>query len=136
MISVIEYFHHASTVHERICTMLFESIQDLLPSTYKGLFLVYLKALKLLYIRSLFNYSREHSLHLSDVELQLMDIDSCKDMFGSLKWVIIIVFSLHLGEPLVLDLTMLAFISLPYTILYFIFHFLFLIYFSEFRSGW
>ena len=39
IISVIESFHHASAVHERLCTKLFESIQDLLPSAYKGLFL-------------------------------------------------------------------------------------------------
>ena len=77
-----------------------------LPFAYKGLFLVCLKVLRFLFICSLLNYSGEHSLHLSDVELQLMDIDSCKDMFGLLKRVIIIVFSLHLGEPLVLYLAM------------------------------
>jgi hypothetical protein len=46
----------------------------LLPSAYKGLFLVYLKALRLLFIRSLFNCSGEQSLPLSDVKLQPMDI--------------------------------------------------------------
>jgi hypothetical protein len=46
----------------------------LLPSTYKGLFLVYLKALRLLFIRSLFNFSREQSLHSYDVKIQPMDI--------------------------------------------------------------
>jgi hypothetical protein len=46
----------------------------LLPSIYKGLFLVYLKALRFLFIRSLFNCSREQSLHSFDVELQPMDI--------------------------------------------------------------
>jgi hypothetical protein len=46
----------------------------LFPSAYKGLFLVCLKVLRLLFIRSLFNCSGEQSLHLSDVELQLMDV--------------------------------------------------------------
>jgi hypothetical protein len=46
----------------------------LLPSAYKGLFLVCLKALRFLFIRSLFNFSGEQSLHSSDVELQPMDI--------------------------------------------------------------
>jgi hypothetical protein len=46
----------------------------LLPSTYKGLFLVCLKVLSFLFIRSLFNCSVEQSFHSSDVELQLMDI--------------------------------------------------------------
>jgi hypothetical protein len=46
----------------------------LLPSAYKGLFLVCLKALRLLFIRSLFNCSGEQSLPLSDVKLQPMDI--------------------------------------------------------------
>jgi hypothetical protein len=39
-----------------------------------SLFLVCLKVLRLLFIRSLFNFSGEHSLHLSDVEFQLMDV--------------------------------------------------------------
>jgi hypothetical protein len=46
----------------------------LLLSTYKGLFLVCLKVLRLLFICSLFNFSGEHSLHSSDVEIQLMDV--------------------------------------------------------------
>jgi hypothetical protein len=46
----------------------------LLLSVYKSLFLVCLKVLRFLFIRSLFNFSREHSLHSSDVELQLMDV--------------------------------------------------------------
>jgi hypothetical protein len=46
----------------------------LLPSAYKGLFLVCLKVLRLLFIHSLFNCSGEQSLHLSYVELQPMDI--------------------------------------------------------------
>ena len=49
---------------------------------------------------------------------------------------IIIVFSLHLGESLVLDLAMLSFISLPYTVLHHDFQFFCLIAFSEFLSGW
>jgi hypothetical protein len=40
----------------------------------QNLFLVCLKVLRLLFIRSLFNFSGEHSLHSSDVELQLMDV--------------------------------------------------------------
>jgi hypothetical protein len=47
-----------------------------------------------------------------------------------------IVFSLHLGEPLVLDLAMLSFISLPYTVLHHNLQFLYLIAFSEFILGW
>jgi hypothetical protein len=46
----------------------------LLLYTCKGIFLVCLKVLRFLFIRSLFNFSREHSFHSSDVELQLMDI--------------------------------------------------------------
>jgi hypothetical protein len=46
----------------------------LLLSAFKGLFLVCLKVLRLLFIRSLFNFSGEHSLYSSDVELQLMDV--------------------------------------------------------------
>jgi hypothetical protein len=46
----------------------------LLPSAYKGLFLVCFKVLRLFFIHSLFNFSREQSLHLSDVEFQLMDV--------------------------------------------------------------
>jgi hypothetical protein len=46
----------------------------LLLSAYRSLFLVCLKVLRLLFIRSLFNFSGEHSLHSSDVELQLMDV--------------------------------------------------------------
>jgi hypothetical protein len=45
-----------------------------LPYSYKGLFLVCLKVLRLLFICSLFNCSREQSLHSSDVEIQPMDI--------------------------------------------------------------
>ena len=47
----------------------------LLLSAFKGLFLVCLKVLRLLFIRSLFNFSGEHSLHLSDVEFQVMDVE-------------------------------------------------------------
>jgi hypothetical protein len=43
----------------------------LLPSAYKGLCL---KVLRFLFIQSLFNFSGEHSLHSSDVELQPVDI--------------------------------------------------------------
>jgi hypothetical protein len=43
-------------------------------STYRSLFLVCLKVLTFFFICSLFNFSGEHSLHLSDVELQLMDV--------------------------------------------------------------
>jgi hypothetical protein len=46
----------------------------LLLSACKGLFLVCLKVLRFLFICSLFNFSREHSLHSSDVEFQLMDV--------------------------------------------------------------
>ena len=45
-----------------------------LPSAYKGLFLVCLKVLRLLFICSLLNCSGEQSLHSSDVEVQLMDV--------------------------------------------------------------
>ena len=53
-----------------------------------------------------------------------------------LEQTLIIVFSLHLGELLVLDLAMLSFISLPYIVLHHSFQFLCLISFSEFISGW
>jgi hypothetical protein len=43
-------------------------------SAYMSLFLVCLKVLRFLFIRSLFNFFGEHSLHLSDVEIQLMDV--------------------------------------------------------------
>jgi hypothetical protein len=46
----------------------------LLQYAYKGLFLVCLKVFRLLFIFSFFNFSGEHSLHSSDVELQPMDI--------------------------------------------------------------
>jgi hypothetical protein len=46
----------------------------LLPSTYKGLFLVRLKVLRFLFIHSLFNCSGEQSFHSSDVKFQPMDI--------------------------------------------------------------
>jgi hypothetical protein len=118
----------------------FESIQNLLSSAYKGLFLVYLKALRFLYIRS-FSIILEKSLCI-----HLMSIPthgycgryngSCRGISGLLEQAIITVFSLHLGEPLVLDLAMLTFISLPYTVLHHNFQFLCLISFSEFRSEW
>jgi hypothetical protein len=57
--SVIESFHHASAEHERLYTRLLESIQGLLLSAYMGLFLVYLKTLRLFYICFFFNYSVE-----------------------------------------------------------------------------
>jgi hypothetical protein len=38
--------------------------------------MVCLKVLRFLFIRSLFNFSREHSLYSSDVELQLMDVSN------------------------------------------------------------
>ena len=53
--------------------------------------------------------------------------DSCRGMSSLLERVIIIVFSLHLEEPLVLDLAMISFISLPYTILHHNFQFICLI---------
>jgi hypothetical protein len=59
-----------------------------------------------------------------------------RDKSGVLEQSIIIVFSLHLREPLVLDLAMLSFISLPYTVLHHDFQFFCLIAFSEFISGW
>jgi hypothetical protein len=46
----------------------------LLLSAYRSLFLVCLKVLRLLFTRSLFNFSGEHSLYSFDVELQLMDV--------------------------------------------------------------
>jgi hypothetical protein len=46
----------------------------LLPSAYKGLFMVCLKVLRFLFIRSLFNCSGEQSLHSYDVELEPMVI--------------------------------------------------------------
>jgi hypothetical protein len=102
----------------------------ILPSAYKGIFL---KVLRLLFIHSLFNCSGEQSLHSSDVELQPMDIvnDLCRGMSDLLEQVIIIIFSLHMGEPLVLYLAMRLFI---YTVLHHNFLFFYLIAFSEFIS--
>ena len=57
-------------------------------------------------------------------------------MSGVLEQSIIIVFSLHLGEPMVLDIAMLLFICLPYTVLHHDFQFFYLISFSEFVLGW
>jgi hypothetical protein len=53
-----------------------------------------------------------------------------------LEQVIIIVFSLHLEEPLVLDFAMLSFISLLYTVLHHDLKFFYLIAFIEFILGW
>jgi hypothetical protein len=53
-----------------------------------------------------------------------------------LEQAIIIVLSLHLGEPLVLDLAMFSFISLPYTVLHHNFHFFCLIVSRRFKSSW
>jgi hypothetical protein len=53
-----------------------------------------------------------------------------------LEQTMIIVFSLHLGELLVLDLAMISFISLPYIVIHHNFQFLCFIAFSEFISGW
>ena len=65
-LDVIGNLHHASAVHWRFSTKL--------SSAFKGLFLVCLKVLRLLFIHSLFNFSGEHSLHSFDVEFQLMDV--------------------------------------------------------------
>jgi hypothetical protein len=46
----------------------------MLSSTYKSLFLVCFKVLRLLFIHSLVNFSGEHSLHSSDVEFRIMDV--------------------------------------------------------------
>ena len=56
-------------------------------------------------------------------------------MSGVLEQVIIIVFSLHLRESLVLDLVMFSFTSLMYTVLHHDFQFFCLIDFSEFISA-
>jgi hypothetical protein len=68
-LDVIGNLHHASVVHWRF----FHQVIVFL-SSYKGLFMVFLKVLRSLFILSLFNFSGEHSLHSSDVELQLMDV--------------------------------------------------------------
>jgi uncharacterized membrane protein len=67
-----------------------------------------------------------------------MDIadDIMAHVEACLEQAIIIVLSLRLVEPLVMDLAMLSFISLPYTVLHHNFQFLCLIAFSEFISGW
>ena len=65
-LDVIGNLHHASAVHWRFSTML--------SSAYRSLFLVWLKVLRLLFIRSLVNFSGEHSLHSSDVEFRIMDV--------------------------------------------------------------
>ena len=67
-----------------------------------------------------------------------MDIagDIMSQVEACLEQAIIIVLSLHLGEPLVLDITMLSFISLPYTVLHQNFHFFYLIASKRFISSW
>jgi hypothetical protein len=65
-LDVIGNLHHASVVHWRFSTKL--------SSAYRRLFLVCFKVLRLLFIRSLINFFGEHSLHLSDVEFQIMDV--------------------------------------------------------------
>jgi hypothetical protein len=57
-------------------------------------------------------------------------------MSGVLEQSIIIIFSLHLGEALVLDLAMLSFIGFPYIVLHHEFQFFCLISFSEFILDW
>ena len=85
----------------------------LLLSAYKGLFLVCLKVLRLLlhtlFIQFLwriffaFIWCRNPTYGCCG-----WYNDSCRDKSGLLEQIIIIVFSLHLGEPLVLDLAMLS----------------------------
>ena len=58
--------------------------------------------------------------------------DSCRGMSALLERAIIIIFSLHLGESLVLYLAMLSFISLPHTVLHQNFQF----YLIAFILGW
>jgi hypothetical protein len=53
---VIGIFHHASSIHEGLCTKFLEFIQGLLPFEYMGLFL---KTLRLLYICFFLNCSIE-----------------------------------------------------------------------------
>jgi hypothetical protein len=67
-LDVIGNLHHASAVHWRFSTKLSSSIcvQESLPGMPQGF--------RLLFIRSLFNFSGEHSLYSFDVELQLMDV--------------------------------------------------------------
>jgi hypothetical protein len=67
-LDVIGNLHHASAVHWRFSTKLSSSIciQESLSGMPQGL--------EFLFICSLFNFSREHSLHSSDVEFQLMDV--------------------------------------------------------------
>jgi hypothetical protein len=54
--SITGNFHHDFVVHERLNSRLLESIQGLLLSPYMGLFIVYLKTLRLFYIFFFFNY--------------------------------------------------------------------------------
>ena len=93
MIFVIENVHHDFVVHEKLCTNLFESIQDILPSAYKGLFLVHLKTLRLFYIRFLFNYYGEQSFHSSYVSSNPMDI--AKDIMAQVEVCLAIGTSYH-----------------------------------------
>jgi hypothetical protein len=67
-LDVIGNLHHASIVYWRFSTKLSSTI------CIQGFFLVCLKVLRFLFIHSLFNCSKEQSLHSSDVELQLMDV--------------------------------------------------------------
>jgi hypothetical protein len=66
-LDVIGNLHHTSVVHWRFSTK-FSSI------CIQGSLFGMPQRLRLFFIRSLFNFSGEHSLYSSDVELQLMDV--------------------------------------------------------------
>ena len=139
--SVIGSFHYASAVHERLCTKLLESIQGLLPSAYMGLFLVYLKTLRLfLYASSSITLLRRTVFTFIWCKLQPMDI--AEDIMAWVEVCLVTGTSYHhsplppIGRTMVLDLAMISFISIPYTVLHHNFHFFCLIASRRFRSSW
>jgi hypothetical protein len=68
-LDVIGNLHHASVVHWRLSTKLSSSI--CIHESSSGM----PQSLEIALHTLLFNLSGEHSLHLSDVEFQLMDVE-------------------------------------------------------------
>ena len=134
-LDVIGNIHHASTVHWRFSTKLSSSI--CVQKSLYGMPQCLEISLHMLFIQFLwrtffaFIWCRTPTHGCCG-----WYNDLCRDKSSLLEQVIIIVFSLHLREPLVLDLAMLSFISLSYTILHHDFQFFCLIAFSGFISGW
>jgi len=103
---VIENLHHASVVHWRFSTKLSSSI--CIQGSLSGMPQSLEVALHTLFIQ--FLWRTFFAFIWCRTPTHRWYNDSCRGMSGLSKRVIIIVFSLHLGEDLVLDLAMLAYI--------------------------